>query len=58
MSTIKIVESHLSVGGSLNKHATYIVERHNYGPHPIIDAMEVAVDTAAQVAKGYRLEAV
>ena len=42
----------------LNKHAAYIVERHDYGLHPIINAMEVAVDTAAQVAKGYRLEAV
>ena len=42
----------------LNKHAAYIVEHHDYGLHPIIDAMEVAVDTAAQVAKGYRLEAV
>ena len=34
------------------------MERHDYKPHPIIDAIEVAVDTAAQVAKGYRLEAV
>ena len=34
------------------------MKRHDYGPHPIIDAMEVAVNTAAQVAKGYRFEAV
>ena len=42
----------------LNKHAAYIVKRHDYGLHPIINAMEVAVDTVAQMAKGYRLEAV
>ena len=26
------------------------MERHDYGPHPIIDAMEVAVDTAKSLA--------
>ena len=34
------------------------MKRHDYGPHPIIDVMEVTVNTAAQVTKGYRLEAV